>query len=152
MNARGTTRLLEALPNDPVLVATATFQVDISMTRRIIVVNAATSTLTLPQANGSGTYLTFILGIVAVSVIYKRALAADRYQGSIQTEIDTNNTGKTWQANSTTNANTVTLNGSTTGGATIGDTVFFTDIAKGVWAVWGSVIGSGAIATPFSNT
>lgn len=152
MNARAIRRFQEALPNDPVIVSTATFQMDISMTERITRIDVATTTITLPQANGSGTYLQFILGIVAVSVIIKRALAADRFQGSLQTEIDTAATGKSWQANSTTNANTITLNGSTTGGATIGDSIVLIDIKSGIWAVYGSVMASGGIATPFSNT
>jgi hypothetical protein len=152
MNARAMDRLNLGLPNDPVLVGTATFQCDISQHGRIIVVNAATSTLTLPQANGSGWWLRIILGIVAVSVIIKRALAADRMQGSIETLIDTSATGKAWQANTTANANTITMNGSTTGGATIGDEIELIDIAKGVIAVRGQIMGSGGISTPFSNT
>jgi hypothetical protein len=154
MNARGMTRLLEALPNDPVQVNATPFQIDTSMHRRIIICNLATAQLNMPLANGSGTVIQITLGIVAVSVVIKRALAADRFQGSLQTEIDTAATGKSWLAATTANANTITLNGAGTGGASIGDTVFLIDIKSGVWAVFGSLInGSGATpATPFSNT
>jgi hypothetical protein len=156
MNARGVNRLSLAEPNDATVVAVATFQVTMAYHNRLLIANlAAGVTFTLPLAVGSGCKLTFMIGTNSAgqpSTIIKRAVSTDRYQGSLQTEIDTNNTGKTWQANSTANANTITLNGTTTGGVSIGDTVFLYDIGTGVWAVIGSVMGSGTIATPFSNT
>jgi hypothetical protein len=46
----------------------------------------------------------------------------------------------------------VTLNGTTTGGVSIGDWVEFEDILGTGWAVRGVVNQSGTEATPFSDT
>lgn len=156
MNARAMKRLNLGAPNDPVTIAvTTTFQVTDLFHQRIIVANlAGTVTIQLPNAVGSGMELGVIVGTNSAghTTIVQRGITGDRFQGSVFIGIDTNNTGKVFQASTTTNANTLTLNGTTTGGVSVGDAVYFTDMATGIWAVQGTVVGSGSIATPFSNT
>ncbi len=49
-------------------------------------------------------------------------------------------------------SDTITLNGTTTGGVSIGDFIQLWDVAAAQWAVNGTVTGSGIEATPFSAT
>ena len=49
-------------------------------------------------------------------------------------------------------SDTITMNRTTTGGATNGAFFDFEDIAPGIWSVRGNANGSGAVATPFSAT
>ena len=149
MNARAMKRLQLGLPGDPLILA-GNFTATIDLHERIIVLNAATMTVTLPRANGSGTYLEFCLGIAAVSMIIKRGISTDVIRGNIFVGIDNSTSGKSFASAST--SNTITLNGSTTGGANIGDSLVLVDQQAGVWSVAASIIGSGGIATPFSNT
>lgn len=153
MNARAMKRLNLGLPNDPFHITTSTFQATIDYHQRILVLDSTSAiTVSLPKANGSGCELTFILAKNSAGVasnIIKRNPSTDIIQGSIAVNLDAS-TAEAFKAAST--SNTVTLNGTTTGGVATGDTLFFFDIAAGVWVVTGSVIGSGSIATPFSNT
>jgi hypothetical protein len=50
------------------------------------------------------------------------------------------------------NDDTITLNRTTTGGAQNGEWIQLVDIAPGSWWVSGVLMGSGAVATPFSAT
>lgn len=157
MNARAMRRLLEGLPNDPFQVTvTTTFQlVSPTMWGKIIVANlAGTVTIQLPVSTGSGFFFELYVGTNSAgnTTIVQRGLSTDRFQGSVFIGVHNATTGKVFQANQVSNANTLTLNGTTQGGVSIGDTVEFTDIAAGIWAVQGTVVGSGSIATPFSNT
>lgn len=157
MNARAMRRLMEGLPNDPFLVqSTATFQlVSPQHWGKVVVPNlAGTVTIQCPIATGSGMWFEVYVGTLSAgqTVIVQRGQSSDRFQGSVFIGIHNNNTGKVFQANQTTNANTLTLNGTTQGGVSVGDTVLFTDIMTGIWSIQGTVVGSGTIATPFSNT
>lgn len=156
MNARAMRRLLEGLPNDPYqITVTATFQVVNPIHYgRILVPNlAGTVTIQLPNATGSGMYFEVYVGTNSAgqTVIVQRGISTDRLQGSVFIGVHNATTGKVFQASQTTNANTVTLNGTTQGGVSIGDTLLFTDIATGIWAIQGTVVGT-TPATPFSNT
>jgi hypothetical protein len=71
----------------------------------------------------------------------------DIFAGSIGVNLD-GSTSTAFKSAST--SNTITLNGTTKGGVTIGDTILLVDIQAGVWAVIGDIIGSGSIVTPFS--
>lgn len=157
MNARAMRRLIEGLPNDPTqITGTATFQViNPTMWGKILVPNlAGTVTIQLPNSTGSGMYFEVYVGTNSAgqTVIVQRGLTTDRLQGSVFIGIHNSTSGKVFQASQTTNANTVTLNGTTQGGVSVGDTLLFTDIATGIWSIQGTVVGSGSIATPFSNT
>ena len=59
-------------------------------------------------------------------------------------------TALVWAAGATDD--TITLNGTTTGGVSIGDWVELEDITATAWAVRGVVQQSGSEATPFSDT
>jgi len=156
MNARGMKRLNLGAPNDPVsIIVATTFQVTDLFHERAIVANlAGTVTIQLPIAVGSGMFVSVLVGTNSAgnTVIVQRGVTGDRFQGSVFIGIDAAATGKVFKANTVTNANTLTLNGTTTGGVSVGDWVNFLDMATGIWAVAGTVIGSGAIATPFTNT
>jgi len=116
-----------------------------------IVINAAAgATISLPTAVGSGYTFKVFIGttVTSGSVVIKRGLSSDIMQGVILNASATNvETG--WSAGS--NGNTITLNGSTSGGIK-GDYFLFTDAIAGLWTVDGLTSGTGTIVTPFSNT
>ena len=109
-------------------------------------------TCTLPTAYGSGHRYLFVVGIVNTSnYVIKVNSASAVMDGNILT----NSTGdaatdavQTWLAGAT--ADTITLNGTTTGGASIGDWVELIDIGTNQWMVRGMTTSSGSEATPFS--
>lgn len=111
---------------------------------------AAGTTVTLPTPVVGVTY-TFIVGTVATSNAHKiitnagtvflegglyfdKALTITRYDGNGSTHISVN------------------LNGTTTGGATIGDIFHVTCVSATEWTVEGTVTASGTLATPFATT
>ncbi len=112
----------------------------------------ASSTCTLPDATGSGMKVTFIVGAVNTSNhIVKVPDASNVFKGSVNI-LDNDSTAQTAYAASGTD-DTLTLNGTTTGGQ-VGDWVEFVDIAADTWAVRGQlVVPAGSnIADPFSAT
>lgn len=147
MNARGLRRLMLGLPNDAFLIGTATFQCrqDINDWRPLVI-NVATCTVTLPNATGSGSTIWFIIGIAATSQIIKTN-GTDTFQGMLGVDATASTNRNVFTAGGTKN---ITLNGTTQGGANVGDQIFITDMKSGVWSVEGQVVGSGSIATPFS--
>lgn len=108
-------------------------------------------TVTLPTPI-VGTSYTFVVGAVTTSNKYKivtgtiasqfiagglffdKALAITRYDADGSTDVSIN------------------LNGTTTGGAAIGDTFTLTAVSPTIWAVSGTVQASGTLATPFATT
>lgn len=112
---------------------------------------AAGVTVTLPTPAAGLTY-TFIVGTVATSnahkiitgtpasqfllggVYFDKALTITRYDGNGSSHVSLN------------------LNGTTTGGATIGDTVQFIGVSATEWSVSGTVTASGTLATPFATS
>lgn len=109
---------------------------------------AAGLTATLPAATGSGDQ--YHIG-VATSVTSNNyviaALGTDVLAGVVSVATDI--AGVTCPTTATSDK--MTLNGGTTGGLA-GSKVTLTDIASGVWLVEGSLISTGAEATPFSAT
>ncbi len=108
-------------------------------------------TLTLPAATGSGLEYKFIVSVVNTSsYVIQVADATDTIDGSVNIlDADANA-----QAAFVTVAasDTVTLNGTTSGGASIGDTLTLTDIAANQYAIEGQLVcaaGSNP-ATPFT--
>lgn len=109
-------------------------------------------TLTLPAATGSGGRYRFVVNVVNTSsYVFKSVAGADVMRGHV---IGNDGGGVTtpvvWAAGATDD--TVTINGTTTGGVTRGDWIEFEDIATDGWAVRGIVSQSGTEATPFSDT
>jgi VCBS repeat-containing protein len=111
----------------------------------------AALTWTLPAAVGSGYSWRFVVGTVNTSnYLIKVANATDTIDGSVIVNQDGADTVVSFQASGTDD--TVTLNGTTTGGVSIGDFVEVWDVAAGQFAVRGLLTGSGTEATPFSAT
>ena len=122
---------------------------------RLVTVDDADGTaITLPAASGTGNKYTVIIGttISSNSTTIKAANASDSFYG-LAFGVDTDGegaTGYTWNADS--GDDTVTMNGTATGGVA-GDVWTFTDFAANKWLVQGYITQSGGSeATPFSAT
>lgn len=111
-------------------------------------------TLTLPAATASGARFRFVVGVVNTSsYVFKSVVGTDLMEGVIigaSTTDSATDAARTWLSGASDD--TVTLNGTTMGGAAIGDWIEFEDISATGWAVRGMVTQSGSEATPFSNT
>lgn len=109
-------------------------------------------TATLPASTGGGARYRFRIGIVNTSNSYiiKVANSTDIMQGSVHTVSD--NSAAVLGYNTAADSDTITLNGTTTGGLTIGDWVELLDAKLNTWLVTGLTSSSGTEATPFSAT
>lgn len=118
----------------------------------ILLNRAAGITATLPAASGSGNEYRFIVGttVTSNSDIIKVANATDVMCGYALLGQDAADTSVFFEVGATDD--TITLNGTTTGGAAIGDWIEVEDISATGWAVRGMVTQSGTEATPFSDT
>jgi hypothetical protein len=108
-------------------------------------------TLTLPAATGSGLEYKFIVSVVNTSS-YKIQVAdaTDTIDGSVNI-LDADANAQTAFVTAAA-SDTVTLNGTTSGGGSIGDTLTLTDIAANQYAIEGQLVcaaGSNP-ATPFT--
>lgn len=105
---------------------------------------------TLPAATGSGARFKFVVSVVNTSGYTIRVVGDDIMQGVIYAAStgDTPDLGQPWVT--AADSDTITLNGTTTGGVSIGDWVEVIDILANTWAVAGMVTASGTEATPFS--
>lgn len=115
----------------------------------IVPINKADGTaITLPAATGSQARFSILIGttISSNSTTVKVANATDVMVGSGSVGGTTGVVYSTLPA-----SDTITLNGSTTGGVA-GSYIEVVDIAAGFWLVSASLIGSGTPATPFSAT
>lgn len=107
---------------------------------------AGAQTLTLPAATGKGGQIRVFIGVTATGNKIIKAAGSDVIQGVADVSGTTAGTFGT-----ASNTNTITLNGTTTGGI-VGSLVELIDTAAGVWGVKAHLDGSGTAATPFSNT
>lgn len=107
-------------------------------------------TVTLPAATGSGAKYRFVVSVVNTSSYKIQVVGNDIMQGNILANStgDTPDLGQPWPT--AADSDTITLNGTTTGGVSIGDWVELQDILADTWAVTGIVTASGTEATPFS--
>lgn len=71
---------------------------------------------------------------LAGGVFFDKSLTITRYDGDGSTAVSLN------------------LNGTTTGGLSIGDKVTFTGVSSTIWSVDGIVTASGTLATPFATS
>ena len=115
----------------------------------------AAATFTLPAATGTGDKYRFYVGVVNTSnYLIKVANANDTIDGQVIVQNDTTEGGTAsvigWKATGTDD--TITLNGTTTGGASIGDYVELTDLIANQYVVSGMLQASGTEASPFSAT
>lgn len=134
-----------------VLAVTTTLTALLHAGRTIVMTGAgAARTFTLPPATGTGDMYTFVVGEVNTSnYLIAVADATDTIDGTI-TNIDGDTTDAARGFKPAAADDTITLNGTTTGGASIGDWLILEDIAANQWALRGLVTGSGTVATPFS--
>lgn len=115
---------------------------------KVLFTNVATNlVITLPAATGTGNVYKLVTGTtVTANHTYQVANAVDTFIGFSHMNVTTVDT-EVFQALATTD--TITLNGSTTGGL-FGSVVKFTDVAAGKWLVEAELNCSGIQVTPFS--
>jgi hypothetical protein len=120
--------------------------------RTVLLDRAAGVTATLPAATGSGGKYRFVVKTVPTSNQHKVqvANASDIIQGTLpMLSDDAGAPVKGYSAGASDD--TISLNGTTTGGLQVGDWIEAEDIAANLWVVKGMLSGSGAEATPFSS-
>jgi hypothetical protein len=121
---------------------------------RVLVLNGTGSayTQTLPAATGSGTRFLFLVGAVNTSNHLIKVTGNDVMYGNIITNStgDTPDLAQPWPT--AVDSDTITLNGTTTGGQAVGDYIELIDFATDKWFVTGITTTSGTEATPFSAT
>ena len=144
----GTPTTFTTLRVKPLILAAATLTLDprVHAGKTINLSIAATQTLTLPAATGSGDSYNIVCGITATGDKVINAAGSD-VMGGIAI-VTTDISGVAFPTVASTTA-TITLNGSTKGGI-IGGHVVLTDVASGLWAVSCMLPSTGAEATPFS--
>ena len=127
--------------------ATITLTAAAHLGSRVVLNRAAGVTVTLPASSGSGNRYEFFLAVDASgSQIIKVANATDVMMGVAYLGNDSAGASCFYTADA---SDTITLNGTTTGGYK-GAKVVVDDIASGKWAVFVYSEASGAEATPFS--
>lgn len=121
--------------------------------RNLLLNNAGVATtVTLPAATGSGAIYRFTVAAVNTSgYAIKVPVGTNLFKGTI-INTDQDSAGVMRGFTNGTTDDTITLNGTTTGGAFVGDWIEIQDIAALTWATTGSVTGTGVVATPFSDT
>jgi hypothetical protein len=115
----------------------------------IVPVSKADGTaITLPAATGSQAKFTVLISttISSNSTTLKVANSTDVMVGTAAVSATTGTVYSTLAA-----SDTITLNGSTTGGVA-GSYIEVTDVAAGIWLVSAALVGSGTPSTPFSAT
>jgi hypothetical protein len=140
----------EYKPNLGVITITAATTLDDdAYAGRTINLNSATGRIvTLPAATGSGATYTIFVGTTVSSGSHVIAAAGtDIIQGVLSVTTDAAGVTIPTAADS----DKITMNGGTTGGVR-GSVVELQDVASGVWMVRGSLVSTGAEATPFSAT
>lgn len=135
---------------NPISITASTFAPLASQhTGAVLLLNrAAGVTVTLPAATGSGAKFFFVVGTTVTSNSDKIQVTGDDVMtGTAIFAADAGDTAVMFETAS--DSDTITLNGSTTGGIK-GDSIEVIDIAADTW--WVRVIGSatGTEATPFS--
>ena len=112
----------------------------------------ASATFTLPAATGTGAEFKFIVSVVNTSNYVIQVTGNDTIDGSVVVTNDSTDGGTASLISWPTVAasDTITLNGTTTGGVNIGDYILLTDIATDQYSVSGLLNASGSEATPFS--
>lgn len=135
---------------------TATATLGASEANATVTVNAAAGlTLTLPAATGTGRRYEVVIGttITSNSVIIKVASATDWFAGQIfassDNAADAAISFETATGVVASRSDTITLNGSTTGGLA-GDRFVMVDIGTGQWELTGWMSATGTEVTPLS--
>lgn len=154
MNRRDLRRILNEIVtevnNNPTDLSTATYTVEADDHGNTLLLNrAAGVTATLPAATGTGNKFRFFVQTTVTSNSYKIqvANATDVMAGNALLAQDAGDTAVMFEAEAT--ADTITLNGTTTGGLK-GAFVEVEDVAAGLFAVHVVSAATGTEATPFS--
>ena len=108
----------------------------------------AAATFTLPAATGSGATYHFIVSVVNTSNYVIQVTGDDTIDGSVILHQDSANTVVSF--NTVAASDTITLNGTTKGGVSIGDELTLIDSASNQYTVKGVLTASGTEETPFS--
>lgn len=111
----------------------------------------AGTTITLPAALGTGNLYICVVTRLATSNSHKIQVAnATDVMRGVVASVDTDTSDAVAFFAAATASDTITLNRSTTGSVSIGETFRFRDVAAGFWQVEGWYGATGAPATPFS--
>lgn len=142
-----------SVPVAPINATTSTLAVDPALhAGKLVTLNrAAGITATLPRASGSGAFYRFYVGttITSNTTIIRVSNATDVLVGGAIVMQDGGSTVIAFEASGTDD--TITFNGSTTGGIR-GDHIVIEDVAAGFYRVELFVSGTGTEVTPFSAT
>ncbi len=112
----------------------------------------AAVTLTLPAATGGGGRYRFVVDVVNTSgYVIKAVAGADVFNGMLMGN-DGGAVTTAWRWHAAATDDTLTLNGTTSGGVFRGDWVEFEDVSTTGWAVRGNISQSGVEITPFSDS
>jgi hypothetical protein len=144
-------RVCDASARLVTLTASLTLDVDTHESKILLlgeVGGDAALAVTLPPATGSGAVYEFVVSVVNTSGYTIQVTTTDIMQGSIMEKNADAGGAQAWPTEA--DSDTITLNGTTTGGVCIGDTIKCIDILSGTWAVSGQVTASGTEATMFS--
>lgn len=127
-------------------VTAATLAVTSDYNGQVVPLNRAGGmTVTLPAATGSQAVYRFVVGTTFTSNgVIQVANASDTMNGLASVGGGTASVFGTLPA-----SDTITMNGSTTGGLA-GSYIELIDVAAGDWVVRAALVGSGSPATPFS--
>ena len=141
------------LATSPVAVTGATLTVtsDAQAGRTIVINAAAGCAVTLPNATGTGAVYRFVIGttITSNSTTFKVNNATDVMTG--RAYVISDNTAAVLGYATAASSDTITLDGTTTGGYA-GDFIEITDAIAGTFAVRVFTKATGTEATPFSAT
>ena len=120
---------------------------------KIVTLGSATGdTVTLPAATGTGDTYTVVVAVTVTSNshIIQVANATDEFVGVVyQVDTDTGDALVAYPCLDADGFDTVTMDGSTTGGLQ-GDVYRITDIAAGKFLLEGHQLATGVVATPLS--
>jgi hypothetical protein len=109
------------------------------------------NTFTLPATTGSGNVYTLINNIAQTQgTVVVAAYSTDVMSGIAMNFGTTEETAMAFRTSATSDK--VTLDLTTTGGGVGGDKIVCKDVAEGTWLVECVLMGSGSLATPFSET
>ena len=118
--------------------------------RTIILARSGGIAVTLPAATGSGDKYRFVIGVVSTTgYSISAVVGTDLMEGTIGIVTDSGDAIEAFESGATDD--TITFNGTTTGGVAIGDWVELEDVSATGWFVRGQVTGSGDEVTPFSD-
>lgn len=137
----------------PISVTASAVTLDRHIHRGAVVVlnRAAGVTVTLPAASGTGDMYKILVGttVSSNSDIIQVANSSDTMVGHIATGLTTGAAGADFGEAIGGTDDTLTMNGTTTGGIK-GSYVEVQDVAANVWLVQGNLVGSGTLATSVS--